>query len=565
MSSPTRELEFYKLVDRLSHGLKPMREPRKALAQALRECRDFFRAAGGCVAVAYEGQTDATLLATLPKEGGDWDLQNIGQFIRNSNPPSRSDVMMAPIRRRGYAWGALVLARPHPPFERHDRDLLTRIAANVSEAIQFIDRERMLGIRDRIDRKIMEQIDPKDLFYQILDGLRSLTHYDHSSALLIRENSEDELRVMAEQIAWTKAKSDKIGLTLVVDPEVRAILEAGDIHGFDRRDGVWTEWSGKPVTRLAELLDYNIATPFLGMDLREASMLCAPLVTRDGIFGVLKVAARHAGRLRPYDAELVDRFRSQAAVAIQNLTRTESLRARLLTAERRHAMAELARTVSHDVNNALGSMLPLVQQLQEDLRSGQADSSVYLEDLEQVQKSLQVCRRIFGGMLAFAKGGARRTRPGRVRPALETSLAVLKDGMVRRGIALAIEAPDDLPPVACGQSDLEQVFLNLLSNAREASSEGCTVSVQIQQDENGVTITVADTGMGIAAEDLPRIFEPFFTTKGTGNGLGLSICRSILWEVRGTLNLESEPGKGTRVVVTVPWASAPALAATVAE
>jgi signal transduction histidine kinase len=405
----------------------------------------------------------------------------------------------------------------------------------------------------------MVQIDPKDLFYQILDGLRSLTHYDHSSALLIRENSEEELRVVAEQIAWTKAKSERIGLTLVVDAEARAILESGDIYGFDRRDGVWTEWSGKPVTRLAELLDYNVATPFMGLDLREASILCAPLVTRDGIFGVLKVAARYAGRLRPYDAELVDRFRSQAAVAILNLTRTESLRARLLTAERRHAMAELARTVSHDVNNALGAMLPLVQQMHEDLRSGTFDQAVYLQDLEQVQKSLQVCRRIFGGMLSFAKGGARRTRPGHVSPALETSLAVLKDGMSRRGIAVIVDAPDDLPAVACGQSDLEQVFLNLLTNAREASVDGGTVSVRVRPGPEGVTITVADTGQGIAPDDLPRIFEPFFTTKATGSGLGLSICRSILWEVRGTLDLESEPGRGTRVHLTVPWAPSTSL------
>jgi signal transduction histidine kinase len=347
----------------------------------------------------------------------------------------------------------------------------------------------------------------------------------------------------------------------VVDAEARAILESGDIYGFDRRDGVWTEWSGKPVTRLAELLDYNVATPFMGLDLREASILCAPLVTRDGIFGVLKVAARYAGRLRPYDAELVDRFRSQAAVAILNLTRTESLRARLLTAERRHAMAELARTVSHDVNNALGAMLPLVQQMHEDLRSGTFDQAVYLQDLEQVQKSLQVCRRIFGGMLSFAKGGARRTRPGHVSPALETSLAVLKDGMSRRGIAVIVDAPDDLPAVACGQSDLEQVFLNLLTNAREASVDGGTVSVRVRPGPEGVTITVADTGQGIAPDDLPRIFEPFFTTKATGSGLGLSICRSILWEVRGTLDLESEPGRGTRVHLTVPWAPSTSLRA----
>ena len=79
--------------------------------------------------------------------------------------------------------------------------------AVVSDAVQSMDRERMLGVRERIDRKIMEQIHPKDLFYQILDGLRSLTHYDHSSALLIRDDSDSTLRVDAEQIAWRNACS----------------------------------------------------------------------------------------------------------------------------------------------------------------------------------------------------------------------------------------------------------------------------------------------------------------------------------------------------------------------
>ena len=124
-----------------------------------------------------------------------------------------------------------------------------------------------------------------------------------------------------------------------------------------------------------------------------------------------------------------------------------------------------------------------------------------------------------------------------MQPALETTLAVLKDGMERRGIDLVVEAPDDLPPVACGQSDLEQVFLNLLTNAREASSAG-----RAGHRPRGARTRTASRspsrtpGAGITPEDLPRVFEPFFTTKPNGNGLGLSICRSILWEMGGTLS-----------------------------
>jgi GAF domain-containing protein len=214
------------------------------------------------------------------------------------------------------------------------------VATAVSEAIHRIDGDRMVGVRDRIDRKIMEQIDPKDLFYQILDGLRSLTHYDHSSAVLIREDGEPALRLVAEQIAWTKAKSQRIGLRLPMTDAVAQMLQSEQVYGFDRHGDSWQEWKGHPAAALATLLDYNIDVGE-GEIRREASILCAPLVTRDGLVGVLKVAARYPGRLSPYDAELVEHFRSRAAVAIQNLHRAESLRARVVSAERKHAMAEL--------------------------------------------------------------------------------------------------------------------------------------------------------------------------------------------------------------------------------
>jgi signal transduction histidine kinase len=283
-------------------------------------------------------------------------------------------------------------------------------------------------------------------------------------------------------------------------------------------------------------------------------MLCAPLVTRDSLVGVLKIAARHPEQLKPFDAELVEHFRSQAAIAIQNLHRAESLRARVVTAERKHAMADLARSVSHDVNNALGSMLPLVQQMQADLHGGVIAPAVLAQDLEQVQKSLQVCRRIFGGMLTFSRNAARRSRYGQVKRAFETASAILKDGMSRSAIELTVTIPDDIPEVACSQTDLEQVFLNLLTNAREATPHGGRISVTVGMTDRAVEISIADTGCGIAPDHLPRVLEPFFTTKPHGNGLGLSICRTVLWEVDGALEIQSERGSGTRIRVLVPQA-----------
>jgi len=547
-----RELAALKFIDGLSAHLRDVREPHKALRHALRDTRDFFGATRGCIATLAPGRSTADLLFALPKEA-DWDLVALTRYIRPSYPPVDPDMLIGSVRRRGAAWGVIALVAPGRAFDRDDRRLIARIAAMLSGEVHRIDRDRLLGLRDRIDRKIMEQIHAKDLFYQILDGIRSLTRYDHSSALLIRDEAEHSLRVVAEQIAWTKAKSERIGVRVPMTDAAAALLQSEQVYGFDRSGDTWREWNGRPAGALAALLDYNSAE---GDDAREGAMLCVPLVTLDSLVGVLKIAARHPEQLTQFDAELVEHFRSQAAIAIQNLHRTESLRARVVTAERKHAMADLARTVSHDLNNALGAMLPLVQQIQADVRAGALDAGVLHEDLEQVQKSLQVCRRIFGGMLTFSRNSARRSGSGHVRRAIDTASAILKYGMTRSAIELQVDVPDEVPEVACSQSDLEQVFLNLLTNAREATPHNGRISITARPVERVVEISIADTGCGIPAEHLPRVLEPFFTTKPHGNGLGLSICRSVLWEVEGTITIESELGAGTDVRVVVPVAVA---------
>jgi len=551
---PQRELAELKFIDALSAHLRDVREPQKALRHTLRDTREFFRAEHACMATLHAGRSTAAVLFSVPKQT-DWDLTVLTRYIRHTHPPVQRDMLIGSVRRRGGAWGAIALVAPGREFDREDRRLIARIAAMLSAAVHRIDRDRLLGVRGRIDRKIMEQIHPKDLFYQILDGIRSLTLYDHSSALLIREENEASLRVVAEQIAWTKAKSERIGLRIPIAEDAAALLQSEQVYGFDRQGNHWREWSNQPAGALVKLLDYNRGDGE-GDHHREASMLCAPLVTRDSLVGVLKIAACHPQQLTPFDAELVEHFRSQAAIAIQNLHRTESLRARVVTAERKHAMADLARSVSHDLNNALGAMLPLIQQMQADLRSGGISPGVFGEDLEHVQKSLQVCRRIFGGMLTFSRNAARRGGSGHVRRAIDTASAILKYGMSRSAIELHVNVPDDIPEVACSQSDLEQVFLNLLTNAREATPHGGRIAVTVRAVDRLVEISIADSGCGIPAENLQRVVEPFFTTKQHGNGLGLSICRSVLWEVDGTLTIHSEPGNGTDVRVLVPEAVA---------
>jgi len=248
----------------------------------------------------------------------------------------------------------------------------------------------------------------------------------------------------------------------------------------------------------------------------------------------------------------VQRFMPLAAVAIQNSHRTVTLEAKMLEAEKKHAVANLVRGVSHDVNNALGSVLPLVQQILADVQGNRLDLRVLADDLFQIEQSLQTCRRIFGGMLSLARGVSQGTTHANVRRAMDSTLAILRDGIERQKIRLSLEFPEALPFIRASQGDLEQLLLNLATNARDAMPEGGELSVTASRVEGRLQVTIRDTGCGIAPEHIARIQEPFFTTKSNGSGLGLSICRSIIWNIRGEMKIESQLGSGTTIRVILP-------------
>ena len=113
----------------------------------------------------------------------------------------------------------------------------------------------------------------------------------------------------------------------------------------------------------------------------------------------------------------------------------------------------------------------------------------------------------------------------------------------------------EIPAVICSPSQVNQVFLNLITNAVQAMEGGVgTISLATRKEGNGIAVDVADSGKGIAPDVLPKIFDPFFSTKeiGKGTGLGLSISFKIVEQHGGRISVESQPGKGTRFTVWLP-------------
>jgi two-component system, NtrC family, sensor kinase len=564
-ASAVSELRLLRAIDELEGQLREVGDIYRAVRLAQRVAASLMGADDACVALLAPGQEGAVLLQPVPP-GEPWDLKLLALFARGEKTAAPAEVAMARLKRHARAWGALALRWRASKPDWDIRNALTKIASAANLAIERIEQERLGEVRSRIDRKIMEQLRPKDLFYQILDGLRSLTGYDHSAILLAACEDPCVLEIAAEQIAWRKARSARVGQRAAVSREACAGLAAGVAWGFSRDGGSWEPWDAATPSSVVEWVRAGLPADDQSGP-REAELIIAPLHLGAELGAVLRLSALHSGTFGTYEGDLVASFLPHAMVALQNARRAESLTDQVIQAQRKHAMADLARGVSHDVNNALGAILPLVQQMRDEAQAGKVDTGALAEDLAQVERSVQACSRIFGGMLRMARRGADTAgKAARVGAAVDGALSILGDGCKRLGIEIMRDVREGLPDVPLSQGELDQVLLNIVGNARDSMLDGGGELVirAFNDDQGGVCIDVSDTGVGIPSDKLSRIFEPFYTTKPTGNGLGLSICRSIVWQAQGKIHVESpartvrgavnpqRAGPGSRFLVTLP-------------
>jgi len=534
--------DIHRFIFETAARLRNAADPQKVLRHYLRAAADFMQADRGYVCTLDVGQETARRIFAQPADAAA-NLSFVTDLLRSRPCPIPAGTLCARIARRGRPWAMMVLERSDQGFPEGSPRGLAHIARVLTENIERLDRERLSEVRARIDDMILRDLPPKDLYYQILDGLHQLTRYDHSAALWMW-SGPGSLELVAEQIAWRKMKSPIIGTSVQLPEDLQALLQDGIVYGLDRSPDGWTEWTPHGVSALAGFLDLDADSPVRP---REHSMLCASVGGRDGPLGILKLSGCAPGTFGDHELAVVQRFTSLASVALKRAQTLEDLQARMLKIERQNALAHLARGVAHDINNALGEVIPLVQQIQADVEGGTIVPDVLAEDLHRVELSLQVTRGIFGRMMRFARGSARNPGPSDLASAFAAVRDVLQESLSRLGIGLHADLPDQLTAVQCSQTDLERLLLNLVSNGRDALPNGGTLTVDVRMNDSCIEITVSDDGIGMSPETLAQIEAPFFTTKEHGTGLGLSTCRSIVAEAGGSLSIESQVGSGTRV------------------
>lgn len=278
---------------------------------------------------------------------------------------------------------------------------------------------------------------------------------------------------------------------------------------------------------------------------------CAPLVSLGRLIGMALVGSTDpAWSLSEEDQQLLDLFASHAALALENSILHSQQRdriQRLYRAERLAMAGKLAAGVAHEIRNPLTVISSTVEYLlrgisEDDPRRGLTEA--VLHEVARINRTVE-------GLLSL----------GRVREARQSEVDLLKPleqaRLLVEGQARAKDVRMDKHygrrlKVYGDADQLQQVFLNLLLNALQATDLGGSIAIRAEALENKVQVEIADSGRGIERTDLDRIFEPFFTTRPEGSGLGLAICQSIVERHDGEIDLRSRPGQGTTVRVRLP-------------
>ena len=309
-----------------------------------------------------------------------------------------------------------------------------------------------------------------------------------------------------------------------------------------------TAWLREPRWMLAVKQDYSEA--FNAVNYANYATLIFLHLSALTILLVTVLVSRHLIRvIRNRDAE------------------ADQLTKQLMEAGKMASLGELSAGVAHEINNPLAIILTERQILLDLADQNAALDEPFKKDLKeslaQIDVQVNRCKRITHNLLRFS----RRTRSVIEKVDLNDFLGEIVELMEREarssGIKFLSEPDEGLQPILSDPSQLQQVFLNLITNAIDAHNGRPYGTIRITTKAEGqkekVRITVADTGSGIPKENLSKIFDPFFTTKpvGRGTGLGLSICYSIIQRLGGTISVKSEVGEGTEFTLELPF-TAPA-------
>ncbi len=391
----------------------------------------------------------------------------------------------------------------------------------------------------------------------------------HASEQLNRVKLVSELLELLPRLAFEMLPGTLVAMGRV---DEKGVLRS---HRIFRKDG-------KPVSATTEssLTALLQAEPHSRLIVDEAGLpegwtsAMVAVVHHGDFVQASTIIASTSGQYHSRQLQLLEGIGQQAVLALddarlhellteQNLHLEETVRKRsadlqstqnmLIRSEKLATIGHMAAGLAHEINNPLQPIRILLDDMLEDIQAGVMPER---EDIIRIQESIGRIRSTVGQLLGMASREQEEPEFSRVDPADMLRDVVRLNQKLFEQSGLGIEVTLPPLPAVCGNRDqLEQVFINLLLNARAAMSQGDSVTIAAQKLASNVEINVRDTGKGIAQEHIKEIFEPYFTTREEGRGLGLFISYSIIQNHHGEIEVESRVGAGSTFTVRLPQAT----------
>lgn len=297
----------------------------------------------------------------------------------------------------------------------------------------------------------------------------------------------------------------------------------------------------------------------IGATGQKRIVVIVPLILRNEALGMFLIqSSKSHQEVSNHDIQLLSVLATQAAVAVENWRTYDRIislnkelkasQAQTLQAAKLAAIGELAASIVHEIKNPVQVLMMHLEMVQ---RGKPLPNWTELIGM-QVKRLSEMTRRLMN----FSRDVSEEPKMEEVdinRVINETAAMILHE-YKNAQISVVCSFGQDLPPIIGNATTLQQVFLNLFINARDAMPNGGTITVSTESSGYYVVVKFADTGCGIEKQYLDKIFIPFFTTKGEGKGtgLGLSICRRIISDHKGEIKVESTIGKGTTFSIFLP-------------
>ncbi len=320
-------------------------------------------------------------------------------------------------------------------------------------------------------------------------------------------------------------------------------------------DGIVESWN----TRMEQLFGVSrqesVGRQLSSLLPEELAREIAARGDQEQITGIYKQRVQHQGKsltLNVSITPLVSKSNERIGrlLLFDDVTQRERMEEQMSQTEKLTSLGLLAAGVAHEVNTPLAVISNYIQMLAKQMPEGDPRQSI----IEKIVKQTFRASEIVNNLLNFSRTGAAEAADIDVNRVVEETLSLVAHPLKASQIQVVKQLGEPLPAVRGSANKLQQVFLNLFLNARDAMPSGGMLEVRTVAHNGSVEIEVADTGAGIPREHIHRIFDPFFTTKasGRGTGLGLSVSYGIIKEHSGKIDVRSTPGKGTSFHVEFP-------------